>query len=30
MVWAIAEVRRMAVGIDKYLHAGKSVKRLVN
>lgn len=26
IVWAIAEGRKMARGIDKYLHAGKSAK----
>jgi glutamate synthase (NADPH/NADH) small chain len=26
IVWAIAEGRKMAAGIDKYLHAGKSAK----
>jgi glutamate synthase (NADPH/NADH) small chain len=29
MVWAIAEGRKMAAGIDKYLQAGRSVKKLV-
>jgi glutamate synthase (NADPH/NADH) small chain len=26
IVWAIAEGRKMAAGIDRYLHAGKSAK----
>lgn len=29
IVWAIAEGRKMAAGIDKYLHAGKSAKKAV-
>jgi glutamate synthase (NADPH/NADH) small chain len=28
-MWAIAEGRKMAAGIDKYLHAGKSAKQSV-
>ena len=27
IVWAIAEGRKMAAGIDKYLHAAKSTKQ---
>ncbi|NWF74499.1 MAG: glutamate synthase subunit beta [Nitrospirae bacterium] len=30
IVWAIAEGRKMAAGIDKYLQVGKSTKRLAN
>jgi glutamate synthase (NADPH/NADH) small chain len=26
IVWAIAEGRKMAAGIDQYLHAGRSAK----
>ena len=29
IVWAIAEGRKMAAGIEKYLRAGKSAKKLV-
>ena len=29
IVWAIAEGRKMAAEIDKYLHAGKSAKKSV-
>jgi glutamate synthase (NADPH/NADH) small chain len=29
IVWAIAEGRKMATGIDKYLQAGKSAKKAV-
>ena len=29
IVWAIAEGRKMAAGIDKYLQAGKSAKKSV-
>jgi glutamate synthase (NADPH/NADH) small chain len=29
IVWAIAEGRKMAAGVDKYLRAGKSAKKLV-
>ncbi|NOT97380.1 MAG: hypothetical protein HOP00_13895 [Nitrospira sp.] len=27
IVWAIAEGRKMAAGVDKYLQAGKSAKK---
>jgi glutamate synthase (NADPH/NADH) small chain len=30
IVWAIAEGRKMAAGIDKYLQAGKSAKKSVS
>ena len=30
IVWAIAEGRKMAAGIDKYLRAGKSAKKPVS
>src|SRR5437660_4563045 len=30
IVWAIAEGRKMAAGIDQYLHAGKSAKKSVS
>ena len=29
IVWAIAEGRKMAAGIDQYLHAGKSAKAVL-
>ncbi len=29
IVWAIAEGRKMAAGIDKYLQAGKSARKAV-
>jgi glutamate synthase (NADPH/NADH) small chain len=30
IVWAIAEGRKMAAGINQYLHAGKSAKKSVS
>ena len=29
IVWGVAEGRKMAAGVDKYLHAGKSAKKSV-
>jgi|GEM_PF-5161856 len=30
IVWAIAESRKMAAGVDKYLQANKSAKKAVS